>query len=80
VSLYEIGGRLSESNGNGTPLRAALKAVKHRRRLVSRAVEASSRAELSADEDDNDEREEEEDDDPTGFGGGAGRRGDGEPE
>jgi hypothetical protein len=63
---------MSRSNGNGTPLRAALKAVKHKRRLVSRAVEATATA--SRDEvlrPDEDERKEAEDGDPTGSDGGS---------
>jgi hypothetical protein len=34
---------MSHKNGNGTPLRAALKVFKHRRELVERAAEASAR-------------------------------------
>jgi hypothetical protein len=57
---------MSSSNGDGLPLRAALKVKKLRARLISRAAEASATATRGeVERPDDDEREEEANGDPT---------------
>jgi hypothetical protein len=57
---------MSSSNGDGLPLRAALKVKKLRARLISRAAEASATATRDeVERPDDDEREEEANGDPT---------------
>jgi hypothetical protein len=61
---------MSETNGNGLPLRAALKAVRHRRRLAVRAALARIAATdfegaMAVEEQDDDNEQEEEEDGST---------------
>jgi hypothetical protein len=63
---------MSSTNGAGLPLRAALRYVKHKRRLVSRAAEANATAAVGEAQRPDDNEREEDSDDPTGPGGFAG--------